>query len=247
MQPFRTWFRARPKRPTSRRRRVILWLEALEKRTVPAVYTPLNIQQAYGFDLVHAAGYKGAGQTIAIVDAYDAPNIEQDLANFNKMFKLETGFTFTKVMPQGQPAADTGWSLEASLDVQWAHAIAPEANIVLVEAKSNSFADMLAAVDYAATQTGATVVSMSWGANEFRSETSAAYDGHFANRPGVTFVAASGDYGSPLWPAVSPYVVAVCGTKLTLDSSGNYVGETAWGNGFWTRWSGGSGGGISKY
>jgi subtilase family serine protease len=90
---------------------------------------------------------------------------------------------------------------------------------------------MLAAVDYAAAH--ASVVSMSWGSGEFSAETSSAYDGHFQNHPGVTFVASSGDAGAPPgWPAVSPNVVAVGGTTLkTLDAQGTYGSEKGWGYG----------------
>src|SRR5262249_38054816 len=150
-----------------------------------------------------------------------------DLHNFDVQWGLPDP-AFVKATPQGQPPVDTGWSMEIALDVEWAHAMAPGANILLVEAKSSSFADLLSAVKYAANQSvnGApvSVVSMSWGANEFSAETSASYDGVF-NHPGVTYVAASGDYGSPLWPAVSRNVLAVGGTSLNLDSTGTYLSE----------------------
>src|SRR5207247_1098068 len=121
---------------------------------------------------------------------------------------------------------DAGWALEISLDVQWAHAIAPGADILLVEASTNSFSNLLGAVDVAVAR-GAQVVSMSWGGSEFSSE--ASYDSHF-NVTGVTFTAASGDSGNGvIYPAASPYVVAVGGTTLPLDSSGNLTGsEVAW-------------------
>ena len=95
-------------------------------------------------------------------------------------------------MPQGQAVTDAGWALEIALDVEWAHAVAPKASILLVEAKSASLADMTAAVSYAAQQPGVTVVSMSWGASEFSGETS--YDSVFtqpSNHPGVTNPGAS--------------------------------------------------------
>src|SRR5262249_536782 len=142
-----------------------------------------------------------------------------------------------KIYAQGsKPRANGGWALEISLDVQWAHAIAPGSDILLVEAKSNSFSNLLGAVDVA-VQNGAHVVSMSWGGSEFSTESS--YDFHF-NRLGVSFTASAGDNGTGvLYPAVSPYVIAVGGTNLPLDSLGNLTGpETAWS---------GSGGGISAY
>ena len=105
---------------------------------------------------------------------------------------------------------------KSRLDVEWAHAIAPEATILLVEASSASFSDLLAAVKYAANYTGVSVVSMSWGTDEFNGETS--YDSYFttpAGHIGVTFVASSGDSGTTCWPSVASNVLAVGGTTLT--------------------------------
>lgn len=204
----------------------------------PAGYTPAQIRHAYGFDQLPQ---DGAGQTIAIVDAYDDPNIVSDLNTFSTQFGLPTttsgAFTFTKAFAQGsQPTANGGWAQEISLDVEWAHAIAPRANILLVEAASNSFANLFGAVDYAVNQ-GAHIVSMSWGATDFSSETS--FDSHF-NKPGVMFVASAGDSGGVVnYPAASPDVLSVGGTTLPLDSSGNRTGaESAWSSG---------GGGSSAY
>lgn len=204
----------------------------------PAGYSPVQIRHAYGFDLL---ANDGAGQTIAIVNAYDHPYVESDLNVFSKQFGLPTTtsgqFTFTKVYAQGsKPQANGGWAQEISLDVEWAHAVAPRANIMLVEAANNSFTNLLGAVDYAASH-GASVVSMSWAASDFSGESS--YDYHF-NAPGVTFLAASGDSGGQvLWPSASPYVVSVGGTRLPLDASGNLAGSE-------TAWTGG-GGGASFY
>ena len=201
--------------------------------TSPTGYSPTQISHAYGFDQLNQTG---AGQTIAIVDAYDHPNIQDDLNTFDHQFGLPD-LVLTKVDQNGgtnYPRTDAGWALEIALDVEWAHAIAPGANILLVEAKSNSLSNLLAAVDYASQH--AQVVSMSWGGSEFSSE--ASYDSHF-NVPNVTFLASSGDGGSGVsYPAASPYVVSVGGTTLPLDGSGNLTrAETAWS---------GSGGGISN-
>ena len=206
-------------------------------RTSPTGLTPAQTRHAYGFDQVTN---QGAGQTIAIVDAYDHPNIESDLAVFNSTFKLPSCTTlngcFRKVYANGiRPRSNAGWALEIALDVEWAHAIAPAAKIVLVEAPSNSFSDLLNAVDIAVFQ-GASVVSMSWGGSEFSSEPS--YDSHFT-ATGVTFTASAGDSGNGgEYPAASPYVVSVGGTTLQVDTAGSYITETAWS---------GSGGGISSY
>lgn len=202
----------------------------------PTGYTPTQLRHAYGFD---AISNQGAGQTIAIVDAYDDSAAESDLGVFNTKFGLPACTTangcFKKVYASGtKPRANAGWAGEISLDVQWAHAIAPRAKILLVEAASASNAALYRAVDVA-VQNGATVVSMSWGGPEASNETST--DSHF-NRPGVTMVVSSGDSGNGAeYPAASPYVVSVGGTHLTL-SGGTYVTETAWS---------GSGGGISAY
>jgi subtilase family serine protease len=199
--------------------------------TSPSGYSPSQVRHAYGFDKL-AAG--GSGQIIAIVDAYGSPSIQTDLNAFCTKYGLPA--TTVKVYyPQGKPGANSGWALETSLDVEWAHAIAPQATIVLVVAKSSSLSDLLGGVDYA-VQLGARQVSMSWGGSEFSAEGS--YDSHF-NKVGVSFFASSGDGGAGvIWPATSPFVTAVGGTTLKLDSSFNVLSETGWS---------GSGGGVSAY
>jgi subtilase family serine protease len=209
----------------------------------PTGYSPAQIRTAYGFDSVSFAGAvaNGAGTTIAIVDAYDNPNVANDLHQFSVQFGLPDA-AFTKVNQTGgttMPAADLGWGSEIVLDVEWAHAIAPGASILLVEANSNSYSDLMTAVDYARRQPGVVAVSMSWGGGEFSSETS--YDSFFttpAGHGGVAFFASSGDTGAPVsYPAVSPNVVSVGGTSLRLSGS-TYGSESGWS---------GSGGGISLY
>lgn len=214
--------------------------------TSPTGITPSQLLKFYGI-----GANQGAGATIAIVDAYDNPNIAMDLTYFSNTFGLPVppacsrdssgnpiliNGCFAKVYASGsKPRSNSGWALEIALDVQWAHVVAPAANILLVEASSNSMSTLMAAVDKA-VQLHASVVSMSWGGREFSSESS--YDSHF-NKTGVTFFASSGDSGSgPDYPAVSPYVVAVGGTTATMASDGTYISETAWS---------GSGGGLSLY
>lgn len=206
-------------------------------------YNPSKMLSAYGFDKL---SYTGAGQTIAIVDAYHSPTILTDLQKFDAAFGLADPPSFKVISQTGSttnlPATDPtkGWEVEAALDVQWAHALAPGANIVLVEANSASDADLFAAVTTAANLPGVSVVSMSFGGSEFSSE--ANYDSIFktpTGHQGVTFIASTGDNGAPGgFPAYSSNVLAVGGTTLTLDSSGHYVSESAWS---------GSGGGISQY
>jgi subtilase family serine protease len=208
-------------------------------------YTPAQIRQAYGFDQISfksgTVPGDGSGQTIAIIVAFDDPAVRGDLHTFDSTYGLpDPVLTIAPQTIAGKPpAADfTGrWELETALDVEWAHAIAPRANILLVEANTDSEADLFSAVRYAANQPGVSVVSMSFGLSEAPSDPS--FDSTFttpAGHAGVTFVAASGDQGQLTYPSASPNVLAVGGTSLTLDGSGNYVSETAWGN---------SGGGLS--
>jgi len=201
-------------------------------------YTPAQIDQAYGISsakLSNGTIATGAGQTIAIIDAYNDPNIASDLSTFDSEFGLpaaslsvvsQTGST-TKL-----PATNAGWDLEISLDVEWAHAVAPQAKILLVEANNDDTSNLMDAVNYARTVAGVSVVSMSWGGSESSSQTS--YDGDFTTptgHQGITFIAASGDDGSfdgVEWPASSSNVLSVGGTSLNLSSSGAYESESAW-------------------
>ena len=201
--------------------------------------TPAEIRHAYGFDQVTFSNGKvaanGSGQTIAIVDAYNDPDIAADLKTFDTKFSLANP-TLSVVSQTGSsklPGTDGGWAQEISLDVEWAHAIAPAAKILLVEANSSSTSDLLSAVSYARTVGGVSAVSMSFGSSEFGGETS---DDSVFTTPsghvGVTFLAASGDEGSSGgadWPAVSPNVIGVGGTDLyTSGTAGSYSSETGW-------------------
>ncbi|HEU5423390.1 MAG TPA: CARDB domain-containing protein [Nitrolancea sp.] len=214
--------------------------QPLVTSTTPSGYTPRQIRGYLGLS------GDGSGQTIALVVAYDHPAIVSDLNVFSQQFGLPlvcgtpgasagSCVNFSKATPQGTPQVNSGWALEAALDVEWAHAVAPQAALLLVEASSAWTSSLFSAIDYAAQQ-GASVISNSWGTNEYWGETS--FDRHCALSTAVcTF--ASGDGGNPGgYPAYSPYVVAVGGTTLSLDSSGGVLGETAWS---------GSGGGVSAY
>lgn len=193
-------------------------------------YTPAQIRQVYGFDQL---GGDGAGQTIAIIDAFKHPNIVSDLEIFDAKYGIPAPPSFQIVGQSGGSVnglrIDTGWASEVSLDVEWAHAIAPGANLLLIEARSDGFSDLMAGVNYARSIPGVSVISMSWGGSEFRGQLK--YDASFstpAGHQGITFVAASGDdgmrYGAE-WPATSSSVVGVGGTTLTL---GQGAGEIAW-------------------
>jgi subtilase family serine protease len=177
----------------------------------------------------------GGQGTIAIIDAYDQPNIASDLNTFCNQFGLPQANLEIHKM-SSTVRGNTNWGLEIALDVEWAHAIAPNAKILLVEATSNSITNLLSAVNYAKTRSDVVAVSMSWGANEFSSE--ASYDSYFTSSYGAVFYASSGDNGAGTeWPAVSSKVVSVGGTTLTF-SGGVLASETVWS---------GSGGGVSTY
>ena len=200
-------------------------------------YGPQQFQTAYGVAKITPSPLP----TIGIVDAYDDPNAESDLNTYSQTFGLPACTTkngcFKKVNQSGgtsYPRADQGWALEMALDVQIAHAMCPACKILLVEANSSSLTDLLAAEDYATSH--ATVVSNSWAANEFSTETF--YDGHF-NHKGIPITFSSGDGGFGIeYPAASQYVTAVGGTTLTLTSNNTRASETAWS---------GSGSGCSAY
>ncbi len=208
-------------------------------------FSPTQMRAAYGFDQValtdlhgNSVAATGAGQTIAIIDAYSDPNIAAEAAAFSHQFGLPQfntpGGPTLKVMSQAGstvylPLPDADWSVEIALDVEWAHAIAPGANILLVEANTNSFSDLLLALNKAKVQSGVSVVSISWGGDEFPGET--VWDSAFIPRrtsPDQTFVVDSGDDGSPPeWPGTSPFVITVGGTSLQLTSNA-YASETGW-------------------
>src|SRR5205807_10649232 len=117
-------------------------------------HSPAQIRQAYGFDQISFKNGKvagnGAGQTIAIVNPFDDPNVASDLQEFDQQFGIPDPTTFTKVDQLGGtnlPGPSARWAAETALDVEWAHAIAPAANIVLVEANSTALGDIIQAVD----------------------------------------------------------------------------------------------------
>ena len=210
----------------------------LVTNTTPRGYGPAQLTGAYSLPAT-APGTP----TIGIVDAYDDPNIEADLAVYSSNYGLPSCTTangcFRKVNQSGgtsYPTADAGWSLEIALDVETAHAICPNCKILLVEATNNSFTNLGTAVNRAVTM-GANVVSNSYGGGEFSTETSA--DTQYFNHPGVVITASSGDGGYGVeYPAASRYVTAVGGTSLTVNGSNQWVSETAWS---------GAGSGCSAY
>jgi len=211
--------------------------------------TPSQMTNLYGVNLVEFGTIQGtgAGQTIAIIDAYNNPGAAADLTQFDNFFSLPAPPSFkvlnefgsSSSLPQNAPGQGNSWAVEESLDVQWSHVIAPQANIILIEANSASNVDLLStAVNTARSLAGVSVISMSFGSGESSNETG--MDSLFttpAGHPGVTFVASTGDTGAPGgYPAFSPNVLAVGGTQF--NSTTSYQGETGWSSG---------GGGISVY
>ena len=219
----------------------------LAKVTSPTGLPPSAIQSVYNLSGLSPTSNAGAGQIIAIVDAYNDANALSDLNVFNAQYgypALSTctsltsgGACFEVAEPSGKPAVNTDWNLEESLDIEWAHAEAPGAKIVLVEAKTSSNANLYAAVDYANTTLKATEVSMSWGGSETSSETGS--DSNFTHA-GTLYTASAGDSGhGVIYPSASPDVIAVGGTTLngcSGTSCSGFTSETSWSDG---------GGGVS--
>ncbi len=203
--------------------------------TSPSGLTPDQIKKIYNIPNI---GGKG---TIAIVDAYDYPNAENDLSQFSSTFNLPDctvkNGCFEKHLMDNKTTKNIGWDEEQALDIEWAHAIAPKAKILLIEAKSASGPNLMAAVDYARKRQDVVAISLSWGGQEFSTEKN--YDSYFVSQNNSTFFVSAGDNGSGAqWPAVSPNVIAVGGTSLIFDSNGSLQDEVSWS---------GSGGGVSSY
>jgi subtilase family serine protease len=222
--------------------------------TVPC-YVPAQVQTAYDEQSLFDSGITGAGQTIVIVDAFGSPTIQADLATFDATFNLPAPPSFKIIQPAGKVPAwdptdandDVGWAGETTLDVEWAHTIAPGANILLVETPVDEtegtagFPQIVKAENYVINHHLGQVISQSFGATEptFPSAASilalrSAYFNALKNH--VTVLAATGDAGATDysnaagtllythravdWPASDPLVTAVGGTQLSLLSTG---------------------------
>ena len=219
---------------------------AITPYAVPSGYGPSDLRSAYALT---ATG--SASQTVAIVDAYDDPNAESDLAAYRTQYGLPACTTangcFRKVNQSGAasplPAANTGWAGEISLDLDMVSAICPNCHILLVEANSASMTDLGSSVNRAVTM-GAKFVSNSYGGAESSAVTS--YDSSYFNHPGVVITASSGDsdYDHGSYPATSRYVTAVGGTRLVRNTSARGWGETVWNT---TSYTEGAGSGCSSY
>lgn len=232
-------------------------------------FTPSQILKIYNLP---ANG--GAGKTIAVIDSYHYSNLENDLSHFDSQLGVASctiangclNITWpgkTSGTPEPPvPAAGSAnaiWEEETTLDVEWAHAIAPQAKILLVETPDASVSNLMAGVDLARSTSGVVSISMSWGATEDAAEQSV-IGSHFPPAAGISYFAATGDCGGepvaggPEWPSVISTVTAIGGTTLNVDSAGNFNAENAWGgHAAGTKCNGqsnpsyGSGGGISQY
>jgi subtilase family serine protease len=201
-----------------------------------ACYDPYQMRRAYQADGLIGQAFDGTGQTIVIVDAFQNPNLATQVATFNAFYGLPAT-DLVQIAPDGLTTFDPtdanmlGWAEEISLDVEWAHAIAPGARIVLVLAKTNEDSDILSALKYAVDNKLGNIISMSFGENESCVDPAAvaAYHDVFANatRQNMTLFASSADQGAALqtcdgksWvraashPASDPLVTGVGGTEL---------------------------------
>jgi subtilase family serine protease len=239
-------------------------------------YSPQEIQNAYGLTSILDAGYTGAGQTIIIIDSFGSPTIAQDLQIFDADYGLPDPPSFTVLAPLGTVPFDptdsdqVGWAFETTLDVEWAHAMAPNANIVLLTSPVSQtegvqgMAEFLYLERYALNFRLGNIISQSWGTTENTLFTPAGqkvfedFELFYqdAAEQQVTVLASAGDSGSAnleldattyypfptvIFPASSPLVTAVGGTSLYADTNGKYQSETVWNNGL-----GAGGGGVSQ-
>ncbi len=217
----------------------------------PRCYQPSQIQTAYELTPLLNAGITGKGRTIAIIDAFDSPYVESDLAIFDQTFGLPDP-AFQKIAPQGLTPFDfnddnqLGWAEEITLDVLWAHAAAPGAKILLVLATSNDDTALYNATKYVIDHNLADTISQSFGENEACMDPQLLKQQHAlfaeAAEKNITVFASSGDSGAAQFtcdgsgaalaastPASDPLVTGVGGTTLNADSNtGAYIGETAW-------------------
>ncbi|NUR04882.1 MAG: hypothetical protein HOY79_52810 [Streptomyces sp.] len=210
----------------------------------PSGLSPANLHSAYNLPTT-----AGSGMTVGIVDAYNDPNAESDLATYRSTYGLSSctkaNGCFKQVSQTGSttslPTNDSGWAGEEMLDIDMVSAVCPNCSIILVEANSASMAD-LGAAENEAVALGAKFVSNSWGGGESSSQTSD--DTSYFKHPGVVITVSAGDsaYGAE-YPATSQYVTAVGGTALTTASNSRGWSESVW----HTNSTEGTGSGCSAY
>ena len=228
-------------------------------------YGPDQIRAAYDIQSVLDGGTTGSGRTIVIIDAFSSPTIKTDLVAWDAVWGVPAPPSFKIITPDGLTPFDVtdpnqiGWSAEISLDVEWAHAVAPGAAIDLVLAKSNQDADILSVTKYAVDHNLGDVISQSFGEAEACADPSLLREEHAifdsANDKGITLFASAGDQGSAQLtcdgnalmlsastPASDPFVTGVGGTHLLADAhTGAYGSESVWNDDF-----GAGGGGFSN-
>jgi subtilase family serine protease len=208
-------------------------------------YGPYQIRAAYGVSGLLARQITGHGATIAIIDAYGSPTIRKDLQTFTTAWGLPQGH-LNIFAPSGIQGSSDPWVSETSLDVEWAHAMAPGATINLVVARTSNDVDLYKALAYAVRHELGDIISLSFGENEHCIDPRLRSAEHRTFKEavgkGISVLVATGDYGSVQmscsdgsyqqavsYPAADPLVTAVGGTALTADAvSGRYIGETAW-------------------
>jgi subtilase family serine protease len=212
----------------------------------PCGYQPSEIQAAYGLDRLYRAGLDGSGQTVAIVDAFGSITIDQDIATFSAAMGLPPADLTVIGTPTESDFSGTknaGWADETTLDVEWVHAMAPRARIVLVVTEDNSFDKLFGGIITAALVPGVGVISNSWGSIELGTtpELRAVADDIFkaVAALGIAVNFSSGDSGDESvnlgvadadWPASSPFVTALGGVSLSLRKDNSVAFQTAWGN-----------------
>jgi subtilase family serine protease len=239
-------------------------------------YSPQEIRTAYGLNGLLAAGDQGRGQTIVIIDSFGSPTAKQDLDQFDSDFGLPAPPSFQQLAPLGSVPFDptdndqVGWAEETSLDIQWAHALAPQAGIVVLTSPVSEtqgvqgLPEFLKLEQYAVDHHLGKIISQSWGTTENTLETPAGraimarFNAFYrsATLRGITFLNSSGDSGTAnpdvngdtypfptvSFPSDSPWNTIVGGTSLYADTSGNYQKETVWNDGPGSA----TGGGVSQ-
>ena len=198
--------------------------------TVPTgnfAYTPGQISTAYGVNLINTgSALKGAGITVAVIVAYNYTNLQADFNQFctNNNLPQQT----LRIINFGGNIRNNSWALETCLDVQTIHGIAPGAQIMVVQALSNSYTDLSNAIIYA-SKNGANIISMSFGGNEFQGQLQ--IDSIFSNT-NICYVCSSGDVAATLeYPSASANVLSVGGTSLYLNHDNTRLVETTWNGG----------------
>jgi subtilase family serine protease len=223
-------------------------------------YGPFQIRQAYGVNSLLSKGITGKGHAVTIIDAFGSPTLQSDFAAFDAAWGLPDA-TLNVIAPFGVNGSDFGWAIETTLDVEWAHAMAPGATINLVVAATGNDVDIYNAIKYAVDQNLGDTISQSFGENEScmdpTLEQAMHQVYHEAVNKGISVFAASSDSGSAQtnctstslveavsYPASDPWVTAVGGTALTANAvTGKYIGETAWNES--STFGAASGGGYS--